>query len=511
MSMETNDNEFPNTLDMSKVEIGNLSNKLMFICNAVTDDSVKEEFKLCPVIVEALRKLVSGADLDNDVDNTKRLVYKNIAMSIIQICYGLSSIFSGLDSFNSAKWPEGDQRLKFLAHLLKAYHQIKHGIIWDEDNDEVHDNATLPNPFFSTDALAFYGEAVKGTTGWSHDDLLDIERLEQPLLAQLFDADSTNFKDILLTTFDDDFPVLAAVLNMVDEHMERLREKLKSVDGTNKLLNAVGGTNLPMYSTPEGLATIPHYQKSDWFGIMRKEKKRKKRLKKRKSRPNDDRTSDLTYTPERKPSPNKKIKSRKVSESPGALPIGSTDLTYSPERKPSPNKKIESRKVSESPGALPIDVDCMFEAVRIVIGKDVFKAKCVVEFHVGEYILFSFQDSQKKMCNHRVCLKSGELKGIKHHIPAHEDTTETLHGTHCDMTIVAFCITPTESSDLKNYSSSNNQQDDSDDEKNNHECSVSVEFRDADDLKVRKLKRHDIIVILLVKYSQISYNMYSLC
>ena len=422
---------------------------------------------------------MGGADLDNDVDNTKRLVYKNIAMSIIQICYGLSSIFSGLDSFNEPKWPEGDQRLKFLAHLLKAYHQIKHGIIWDEDNDEVHDNATLPNPFFSTDALAFYGEAVKGTTGWSHDDLLDIERLEQPLLAQFLDADSTNFKE-LFPMLDDNFPVLAAVLNMVDEHMERLHEKLKSVDGTNKLLNAVGGTNLPMYSTPEGLATIPHYQKSDWFGIMRKEKKRKKRLKKRKSRPNDDRTSDLTYTPERKPSPNKKIKYRKVSESPRAR-------------------------------APPIDVDQIFEAVRIVIGEDIFKAKCVVEFNVGEYILFSFQDSQKKMCNHRVCLKSGELKGIKHHIPAHEDTTETLHGTHCDMTIVAFCITPTESSDLKNYSSSNNQQDDSDDEKNNHECSVSVEFRDADDLKVRKLKRHDIIVILLVKYSQISYNMYSLC
>lgn len=469
MSMETNDNEFSNTfsntLDMSEEEIGNLSNKLMFICNAVTDESVKEEFKLCPVIVEALRKLVGGADLDNDVDNIKRLVYKNIAMSIIQICYGLSSIFSGLDSFNKTKWPEGDQRLNFLAHLLKAYHQIKHGIIWDDDNDEVHNNATQPKPFFDTDALACYGEAVKGTTGWSHDDLLDIERLEQPLLAQLFDADSTNFKDILLTTFDDDFPALAAVLNMVDEHMERLREKLKSVDGTNKLLNAVGGTSLPMYSTPEGLATIPHYQKSDWVDIMPKEKKRKKGKKlKRKSHPDDNRTLDLTYTPEKKPSPNKKIKSRKVSVSPRAR-------------------------------APPIDVDQIFEAVRIVIGEGIFKAKCAVEFNVGEYILFSFQDSQKKMCNHRVCLKSGELKEIKHHIPAHDDTTETLHGAHCDMTIVAFCITPTESSDLKNYSSSNNQ-DDSDDEKNNHECSVSVEFRDADDVKVRKLKRHDINVIL---------------
>ena len=53
---------------------------------------------------------MGGADLDNDVDNIKRLVYKNIAMSIIQICYGLSSIFSGLDSFNKTKWPEGDQR-----------------------------------------------------------------------------------------------------------------------------------------------------------------------------------------------------------------------------------------------------------------------------------------------------------------------------------------------------------------------------------------------------------------
>jgi len=454
MSMETNDNEFANTLDMSQVEIGNLSNKLMFICNAVTDESVKEEFKLCPVIVEALHKLVSGADLDNDVDNIKRSVYKNIVMSVIQICHGLSSIFSGLDSFNKAKWPEGDQRLKFLAHLLKAYHQIKHGIIWDDDNDEVHENATLPKPFFVTDASSLYGEAIKGTTGWSHDDLLDIERLEQPLLAQLFDADSTNFIDHL-TTFDEDFPALAAVLNMVDVHMERLREKLKSVDGTNKLLNTVGGTNLPMYSTPEGLATIPHYQKSDWVDIMPKEKKRKKESKKekkskRKSHPDDNRTS----VSERKPPPNKKIKPSRVSQSPRAR-------------------------------APPIDVDQIFEAVRIVIGEDIFKAKCVVEFNVGEYILFSFQDSQKKMCNHRVCLKSGELKEIKHHIPAHDDTTEALHGAHCDMTIVAFCITPTESSDLKNYSSSNNQ-DDSDDEKNNHECSVSVEFRDSDDVKVRK-------------------------
>lgn len=46
MSMETNDNEFSNTfsntLDMSEEEIGNLSNKLMFICNAVTDEVLKK-------------------------------------------------------------------------------------------------------------------------------------------------------------------------------------------------------------------------------------------------------------------------------------------------------------------------------------------------------------------------------------------------------------------------------------------------------------------------------------
>ena len=153
--METNDNEFSNTfsntLDMSEEEIGNLSNKLMFICNAVTDESVKEEFKLCPVIVEALRKLVGGADLDNDVDNIKRLVYKNIAMSIIQICYGMSITSSGLSSFQNIKrrtWPEDDLRQKFLAHLLKAFHHVIHGIIWDDNNDEVHKNNTQPKSFF---------------------------------------------------------------------------------------------------------------------------------------------------------------------------------------------------------------------------------------------------------------------------------------------------------------------------------------------------------------------------
>ena len=73
------------------------------------------------------------------------------------------------------------------------------------------------------------------------------------------------------------------------------------------------------------------------------------------------------------------------------------------------------------------------------------------------------------------------FKLIKHHIP-NDNTTGTLH---CDMNIIAFCITPTESNNLKNYSS-NNQDDD---KKNNQECFVSVEVRDPEDLEVRKLKR----------------------
>jgi hypothetical protein len=170
------------------------------------------------------------------------------------------------------KWPKGDLRLKFLAYLLKAFHQVKHGIIWDDNNDEVHKNNTLPNTFFYKDALSIYGKNFKmGTTGWSVDDLMDTERLEHPLLMQLFDADNTNFKD-LLPKLDDNFPILGAVLATVEKFMDHLHEKLKSVNGTNRLLNEVGGKNLHMYSTtdiiPEGLPTIPPYRKSDWVNIM---------------------------------------------------------------------------------------------------------------------------------------------------------------------------------------------------------------------------------------------------
>jgi hypothetical protein len=266
--MSTPTDEFHNNLSLSEQEIIGSVNKLHrikeFINNTVTDDST------ATTIVSGLNNLITGKDLDNNkngkVGDTHRLVYKNIAVSIIQICYGMSITSSGLSSFQNIKrrtWPEDDLRQKFLAHLLKAFHHVQHGIIWDNINDEVHENNTQPKSFFSEDAKKLYGKDFKGTTGWSVDDLVDTERLERPLLMQLFGAaDAEKFRD-LLPELDDKFPILGVILSWVEGFMKGLHETLKLVDGTNPLLNEVGGKALHMYSTtdiiPEGVPTIPPY------------------------------------------------------------------------------------------------------------------------------------------------------------------------------------------------------------------------------------------------------------
>ena len=131
------------------------------------------------------------------------------------------------------------------------------------------------------------------------------------------------------------------------------------------------------------------------------------------------------------------------------------------------------------------------DAVRIAIGKKVFRAKCMLSFQFGTkspYIQFSFESKGKrivKMCEHRVYLKSEDLKEVKYHIPDELDNSD--ENDEDSMTVIAFRITPTENNNLEKYSSSYEQEDSGDDQKNNHKRYISVEVRDADDFKVRSL------------------------
>ena len=124
------------------------------------------------------------------------------------------------------------------------------------------------------------------------------------------------------------------------------------------------------------------------------------------------------------------------------------------------------------------------DAVRIAIGKKVFRAKCILSFQFGTkspYIQFSFEN-KGKTSEHRVYLKSDDLKEVKYHIPDELDNSD--EDDEDSMTVIAFRITPTEINNLEKYSSSY-KQDESDDEKNSHKRYISVEVRDADDFKVR--------------------------
>jgi len=137
----------------------------------------------------------------------------------------------------------------------------------------------------------------------------------------------------------------------------------------------------------------------------------------------------------------------------------------------------------DTQGAIAGDV-ASIDAVRIAIGKKVFRAKCLLSFQFGTkspYIQFSFEN-KGKTSEHRVYLKNDDLKEVKYHIPDELDNSD--EDDEDSMTVIAFRITPTEINNLEKYSSSY-KQDESDDEKNSHKRYISVEVRDADDFKVR--------------------------
>ena len=124
------------------------------------------------------------------------------------------------------------------------------------------------------------------------------------------------------------------------------------------------------------------------------------------------------------------------------------------------------------------------DAVRIAVGKKVFKSKCKLSFQFGTkepYILFSYFDGKGNKCEHSVHLNDDELKEVKYFVESDDDSL----GDDADesMTVIAFRITPTQKNNFEKYSSSYHQ-DDSEDEGKTERHYISVEFRDTDDFHV---------------------------
>ena len=261
--------------------------------------------------LETLKGLTAGEDFNKKKTKTagdlskQKEVYKKIVLSIVRICSGLSTISLGLHALEETNEDTFDQRNNALAHLLKAFHQVRHGIIWDK-GDEC-DNNTQPTQFFYTDFKekklhdSSKDGAHDGTTGWSKDDLEDKGRIKHPLLMQLYQE-----AGIGESNFEKVFPILYSVDAEISIYMKALHSKLQTVEGTNKLLNKVRDTNLHQYSLGKGIPTIPHYRKKDWAKVMKgggggkEEKKNKLKGPRRMKHSNNSNTNDgeLINTPE---------------------------------------------------------------------------------------------------------------------------------------------------------------------------------------------------------------------
>ena len=126
------------------------------------------------------------------------------------------------------------------------------------------------------------------------------------------------------------------------------------------------------------------------------------------------------------------------------------------------------------------DVPCI-DAVRIAIGKKVFKTKCMLKFQLGTrhpYIQFSFEVGGN-LKEHRVDIDHGdELKEVKYHIAAEDDTGVETGDT---ITVISFRITPSEKNSLTKYSNAYNQEEGGMDLAKNY---ISVEPRNTDDFQV---------------------------
>ena len=126
------------------------------------------------------------------------------------------------------------------------------------------------------------------------------------------------------------------------------------------------------------------------------------------------------------------------------------------------------------------------DAVRIAVGKKVFRAKCVLGFQFGTkdpYIQFSFEE-KGNLREHCVYLGRDELKEIKYHIADEGNAAGDDDELGDAMTVIAFRITPTDLNNFTKYTSAYNDDDNS---KNTEKRYISVEVRDTDEFKVRNI------------------------
>lgn len=139
------------------------------------------------------------------------------------------------------------------------------------------------------------------------------------------------------------------------------------------------------------------------------------------------------------------------------------------------------------------------DAVRIAIGKKIFKSKCELSFQFGTsepYIQFAFED-RGNMSENRVYLKSGEeLKEVKYRIADDNDAPEG-DDISSSMTVIAFRITPTDKNNLIKFTSSYDREES---DQITGKQYISVEVRDADDFRVRI---HGVYVRIRVKKCQL--------
>jgi hypothetical protein len=135
------------------------------------------------------------------------------------------------------------------------------------------------------------------------------------------------------------------------------------------------------------------------------------------------------------------------------------------------------------------------DAVRIAIGKKVFRSKCSLKFQFGTktpYIQFSYE-SEGNLRDHIVYLsQDDELKEVKYHIAQDEDTIEGIE-VGDSMTVIAFRITPSELNNLKQYSKSYNQEESDTNIEKNY---ISVEPRNTEEFQVRHTEGIGLLYVI---------------
>ena len=132
------------------------------------------------------------------------------------------------------------------------------------------------------------------------------------------------------------------------------------------------------------------------------------------------------------------------------------------------------------------------DAVRIAVGKKVFRSKCKLSFQFGTnnpYIEFSYENKKGKMTDHTVLVKGEEITEVKYHISDENDTIDV--DDPYSMTMIAFRIKPSESNGFDKYSSSYSQE--AKDPEKFHKQFISVEVRDTDDFRVSMLRKHEFM------------------